>query len=257
MEDADMNIPELKEFFDAGEVKALSKDRIKIGCAEFDREAVKRYLFPLGWRCSHSWSTCLAGPRSTESGLVVEYENKSYWVTKADIKRLIALMDDYKAPTRQAFYRPGDLVEIAGEKVRLLYFIGFSGANESWCAGPLKYVWLVEPHTHPIVERDGRRPTWTPGTILGRSAGGFGAKLRLLRFKGFRLDGEIWDCQDHTNNEMLTTNFLLLPENWRVVPSPNEQPKPSPKPPSDLLEQIRRLRSDFDSAVDKILKEAE
>jgi hypothetical protein len=167
------------------------------------------------------------------------------------------------------------LVEVAGKKLRLLYSIEFWGDTEAWYANPLQERWLLEPHTHPIVERDGRRPTWTPGTILGRSAGGFGAKLRLLRVTGFSVHTEHWDCQDLTTAQAVIKDYWLGPENWNVIPydrlkslrSPNETTgcspeqvemptKPSPKPPSDLLEQIRRLRSDFDRAVDKILKEA-
>ena len=115
-----MNIPELKDFFDRGEVKALSKDRIKIGCAEFERLKVAGYA---------SFRGVLSGP-----GDAIIYESNPYWVTRTDCERLLKLMDAYQEP-HKPFFKPGQKIKAGyGRRfdVTLISFREKFGASEMW-----------------------------------------------------------------------------------------------------------------------------
>ena len=124
-----MNIPELKDFFDRGEVKALSKDRIKIGPEEFSYSETKSYRNNLAL-----WRDRPLGTLNYRNGV-------PYWVARDDCDRLLKLMDDYQEQQRP-FFKPGQRIKAGHGRLQdetLASFVRPDHVAELWKCEPPPY----------------------------------------------------------------------------------------------------------------------
>jgi hypothetical protein len=93
-----MNIPEVANL----EMVALSKDRIKVGCAEYGRDTAAT------WRGITS--------KARNGGAVFIHDERHYWITYPDCIRALRLMDACQEPKSPKF-KVGDWVWVRGSRI--------------------------------------------------------------------------------------------------------------------------------------------
>jgi hypothetical protein len=101
------NIPEVDDFFERGEVKALARDKIKIGCAEFTYAEVDCY-------------------RYTSVPVLYHYKDMPHIVAPGDAIRLMKLMDAFVSspPPPAPKFKIGDTVHCGLHLHNVTYVIG-------------------------------------------------------------------------------------------------------------------------------------